>query len=59
MQSRKGDTCETQRDHAEHNSVLETLKTGKQVVYSAPPCESPAPATAAPSKAAPAGKKAA
>lgn len=55
MESRKGDTCETQRDHAEHNSVYESLKTQKQVVYVPPPCES-APTTA---KAAQAGKKAA
>lgn len=54
MESRKGDTCETQRDHAEHNSVYETLKQGKQVVYVAP-CESqPSTAKAAPAKKAPA-----
>lgn len=55
MESRKGDTCETQRDHAEHNSVYDTLKQGKQVVYVAPSCESgPATAKAAPAKKAPA-----
>lgn len=54
IQSSKKDTCETQKQVAAHNSVYDSLKGGKQVVYSAQ-CES-APTTA---KAAPAGKKAA
>ena len=29
------DTCETQRQIAEHNSRLDTIKTGKEVVYKA------------------------
>lgn len=29
------DTCETQRQVAEHNSRLDTIKTGKEVVYKA------------------------
>lgn len=33
--SRK-DTCETQKQVAEHNSRYDTLKTGKEVVYKAP-----------------------
>lgn len=32
------DTCTTQREIAAHNSVYDTLKTGKAVVYQAP-CE--------------------
>ena len=32
------DTCETQREIAEHNSRYDTLKTGKEKVYRAP-CE--------------------
>lgn len=34
----KADTCETQRQIAVHNSIYDTLKTGKSVVYKAP-CE--------------------
>lgn len=30
------DTCETQKQVAEHNSRLETLKSGKETVYKAP-----------------------
>lgn len=32
------DTCDTQRQIAAHNSVYDTLKTGKDTVYQAP-CE--------------------
>jgi hypothetical protein len=32
------DTCATQKRIAEHNSVYDTLKRGKRVVYAAP-CE--------------------
>lgn len=34
----KRDTCETQKQIAEHNSRFDTLKTGKDTVYK-PPCE--------------------
>lgn len=54
IQASDKDTCETRKQVAEHNSAYDTLKQGKQVVYTAS-CES-APTTA---KAAPAGKKAA
>lgn len=54
IQAHDKDTCETKRQVAEHNSAYDTLKQGKQVVYTAS-CES-APTTA---KAASAGKKAA
>jgi hypothetical protein len=30
------DTCETQKQVAEHNSKYDTLKEGKTVVYKAP-----------------------
>lgn len=46
------DPCKTERQIAEHNSAYDTLKQGKQVVYTAS-CESP-PTTA--TKAAPAKK---
>lgn len=32
----RNDTCETQQQVAEHNSVYDTLKTGKPVSYVAP-----------------------
>ncbi|MFZ4534342.1 MAG: hypothetical protein ACOYOJ_21365 [Alsobacter sp.] len=35
------DTCETQKQVAEHNSRLDTIKSGKEVVYTAA-CEPPA-----------------
>lgn len=54
IQASPKDTCETQRQVAAHNSVYDSLKGGKQVVYVAP-CESaPATAKAAPAKKAPA-----
>ena len=54
IQSSPKDTCETQKQVAAHNSVHDTLKSGKQVVYSAQ-CESgPATAKAAPAEKAPA-----
>jgi hypothetical protein len=31
----RADTCETQRQVAAHNSVYDTLRTGKRVVYMA------------------------
>lgn len=34
----KKDTCQTQKEIAEHNSKYDTLKTGKDVTYK-PPCE--------------------
>lgn len=34
------DTCETQRQVAEHNSRLDTIKTGKETVYRAH-CDQP------------------
>jgi len=34
----KADSCATQKRIAEHNSVYDTLKRGKRVVYAAP-CE--------------------
>jgi hypothetical protein len=30
------DTCQTQREVAEHNSRYDTLRTGKEVAYKAP-----------------------
>jgi len=51
IQSSPKDTCETQKQVAAHNSVYDTLKGGKAVVYTAS-CES-APTTA---KAAPTAK---
>lgn len=45
IQASPKDTCETQRQVAAHNSVYDSLKGGKQVVYVAP-CESQ-PTTAA------------
>lgn len=54
IQAHEKDTCETKRQVAEHNSAYDTLKQGKQVVYTAW-CESgPATAKAAPAKKAPA-----
>lgn len=32
----KRDTCDTQREIAEHNSRYDTLKTGKETAYRAP-----------------------
>jgi hypothetical protein len=34
------DTCETQKQVAEHNSRLDTIKSGKEVVYKAA-CDQP------------------
>jgi hypothetical protein len=34
----KKDTCQTQREIADHNSRYDTLKTGKDVTYK-PPCD--------------------
>lgn len=34
------DTCETQRQIAEHNSRLDTIKSGKEIVYKAH-CDNP------------------
>jgi hypothetical protein len=46
------DTCDTQRQIAEHNSVYDTLKAGKQIAYVAP-CDRNKPvAKAEPSKVA-------
>lgn len=47
LSSSKADTCATQREIAAHNSVYDTLKTGKQVVYSASCDLQPAAAKAA------------
>ena len=43
--------CVMQKAVAEHNSVLATLTTGKEVVYAAP-CETDKPAQGAPQKVA-------
>jgi hypothetical protein len=53
IQASPKDTCETQKQVAAHNSAYDTLKQGKQVVYTA---NCWPPATAAPSKAAPKAK---
>ena len=48
IQAHEKDTCETKRQVAEHNSVYDTLKQGKQVVYTASCESSPTTAKAAP-----------
>lgn len=46
IQMSRRDTCETQKQIAEHNSRYDTLKTGKETVYKAP-CQLEKPSTPA------------
>lgn len=54
IQAHDADTCETKRQVAEHNSAYDTLKQGKQVVYTASCSVAPATAKGGPTKKAPA-----
>lgn len=53
IQASPKDTCETQKQVAAHNSAYDTLKQGKEVVYTAP-CDAPVATKSAPAKKAPA-----
>lgn len=54
IQASPKDTCETQKQVAAHNSAYDTLKQGKQVVYTASCSVAPATAKGGPTKKAPA-----